>query len=61
MHLAAARQADHQQAERHLEQIGRTARDSLSEAQRMVWALRPGPLEGCIAAPGTSAVYWEPV
>lgn len=45
MHLAAARQADHRQAEQHLEQIGRTARDSLSEARRLVWALRPGTLE----------------
>jgi signal transduction histidine kinase len=57
MHLAAARQAltaspdmagrqaDGRQAEQHLEQIGHTARESLSEARRLVWALRPETLE----------------
>ncbi len=48
MHLAAARQALTAKpgaAEQHLEQIGRTARESLSEARRLVWALRPPTLE----------------
>lgn len=52
MHLAPARKAlaleansDTRQAEWHLDQIDRTARESLSEARRLVWALRPEPLQ----------------
>lgn len=48
MHLAPARKAlpdtAGRQAEWHLEQIDLTARESLKEARRLVWALRPEPL-----------------
>ena len=57
MHLAPARkalrlypdttgrQANGRQAEWHLDQIDRTARESLEEARRLVWALRPEALQ----------------
>ena len=49
MHASPARHAltkDPGAAERHLVQIDRTARESLEEARRLVWALRPEPLQG---------------
>ena len=49
MNVQAAQRAfpDSPEAVRHHhEQIGRTARDSLMEARRLVWALKPEPLEG---------------
>jgi len=48
MHLEAAEQAlggDLAAVQRHLDQARRTARESLAEARRLVWALRPEPLE----------------
>ena len=47
MHASPARHAltkDPGAAEIHLAQIDRTARESLEEARRLVWALRPEPL-----------------
>lgn len=49
MHLEAADQflpADQERVRHHLDQARATARDSLAEARRLVWALRPQPLEG---------------
>lgn len=43
MQLEAARTAD--DPSKHLAQAGQTARDSLAEARRFVWALRPPALE----------------
>jgi signal transduction histidine kinase len=48
MHLEAAEQAlaqDSITAQQHLNQARQTARDSLTEARRFVWALRPESLE----------------
>ena len=48
MHLEAAEQAltqDSFAAQQHLDQARQTARDSLTEARRFVWALRPESLE----------------
>ena len=48
MHLEAAEQALPSEAEiahQHLDQARRTARDSLEEARRMIWATRPELLE----------------
>lgn len=48
MHLEAADQAlsvDTAAAQRHIDHARRTARESLSEARRFVWALRPESLE----------------
>ena len=38
--------ASSSRAQHHLEQARLTARESLTEARRLVWALRPGSLEG---------------
>ena len=48
MHLEAAEEAlaqDSSAAQQHLNQARQTARDSLTEARRFVWALRPESLE----------------
>ena len=48
LHLEAAEAAlppGHAPVQHHLDQARRTARDSLSEARRLVWALRPASLE----------------
>jgi signal transduction histidine kinase len=48
MHLEAAEEAlaqDSIAAQQHLNQARQAARDSLTEARRFVWALRPEPLE----------------
>ncbi len=48
MHLEAAEEAftqDASAAQQHLNQARQTARDSLTEARRFVWALRPESLE----------------
>lgn len=48
MHLEAAEQQlpdTLQRVQQHLDQARRTARDSLAEARRLVWALRPQALE----------------
>jgi signal transduction histidine kinase len=56
MHLSAARLGDSAAVQTRLQQAEQAARDGLNEARRMIWGMRPEPLDNASLVEGIEAL-----